>query len=134
MSLAVPVGHLADRFGRGRTFLIGSALMIAVELTLLVAPGAGPGTVVLAIALLGTYYAATDGVLAALASESLTERVRGTGLSVVATGASVAKLVGSIVFGLLWTTAGLQAALVWFVIAGVAALALSATLLVRAHD
>jgi MFS family permease len=133
MSLAVPCGRLADRVGRGRTFLAGSALMVAVELTLLVAPGNGLGTVVLAIALLGAYYAATDGVLAALASESLTERVRATGLSVIGSGASVAKLFGSILFGVVWTTAGLQAALVWFVIAGVAALALSAALL-RAHD
>ena len=132
MSLAVPCGRLADRVGRGRTFLAGSALMVAVELTLLFTPGTGLGTVVLAIALLGAYYASTDGVLAALASESLTERVRGTGLSVIGTGASVAKLFGSILFGILWTTAGLQAALVWFVIAGVAALALSASLLRRA--
>jgi MFS family permease len=134
MSLAVPAGRLADRVGRGRTFLGGSALMVAVELTLLVAPGAGLGTVVLAVALLGTYYAATDGVLAALASESLTERARGTGLSVVATGASVAKLIGSILFGVLWTTAGLHTALVSFALAGAVALALSAGLLVLAHD
>jgi hypothetical protein len=57
--------------------------------------------------------------------------VRGTGLSVVGTGSSVAKLLGSVAFGLLWTFAGLPAALACFLGAGVVALAVSAALVRR---
>lgn len=127
MALAVPAGRLADRVGRGRVLLGGSALMVGVDALLLA--GGGPVTVVLALALLGAGYAATDGVLAALASAMLPEGVRGTGLSVVGTASSASRLLGSVLFGAAWTAFGLTAALEAFAVAVVLALALSASLL-----
>ena len=53
--------------------------------------------------LLGTYYAATDGVLMALASATVPEHLRGSGLALLVTATSLAKLVASIAFGALWT-------------------------------
>ena len=127
MALAVPAGRLADRVGRARVLLGGSALMVAVDALLLA--GGGPVSVAVALALLGAGYAATDGVLAALASAMLPEGVRGTGLSVVGTASSASRLLGSVLFGAAWTAFGLTVALEAFAVAVVVALALSAALL-----
>ena len=52
-----------------------------------------------ALLLVGAYYAATDGVLAALASTMLDEDVRGSGLAVLTTGTNLAKFLASVGFG-----------------------------------
>ena len=52
MALAVPMGRLADRIGRGRVFLAGYGLLLAVYL-LLLAPMAGWLTLALVLGLLG---------------------------------------------------------------------------------
>jgi MFS family permease len=109
MLLAVPVGRLADRIGRGRVFLGGYALLIPVYASLL-APAAGIPALVLGLFLVGASYAATDGVLAALASSTLDEDVRGSGLAVLTTATNLARFVASVGFGALWTLAGLNTA------------------------
>ena len=48
---------------------------------------------------LGLFYAATDGVLMAAASELLGARTRATGLAVVATGTAVGRFVAAVLFG-----------------------------------
>src|SRR6185312_4974858 len=60
--MAVPLGRIADRLGRARMFLAGHLML---PLTYLLAGGSlsGPVVVVACLVLLGTYYAATDGVL-----------------------------------------------------------------------
>ena len=55
-------------------------------------------TVVVVIAL-GAYYAATDGVLMALASSMLPEASRATGLSLIVSATSIGRLFASIAFG-----------------------------------
>jgi MFS family permease len=102
MALAAPVGYLADRVGRGRVF-VGGYLVLAVVYASLLLPGLGSLQVVVTLGLLGAYYAMTDGVLAALASGVLPPEVRGSGLGILGTATSVARLVASVVFGLLWT-------------------------------
>ena len=67
--------------------------------------------------LLGGYYAATDGVLPALVSAVLPQELRGSGLGLVATAVSLARLVASVAFGWLWFTRGAPAALVAFAMA-----------------
>jgi hypothetical protein len=52
--------------------------------------------------LLGAYYAATDGVLAALASRALPADVRATGLALLSTGVGLGRLLASVVFGAFW--------------------------------
>lgn len=58
-------------------------------------------TVVLALLLLGLYYAATDGVLAAAVSSTLPEVSRASGLSLAATVVALAGFVSSLGFGIL---------------------------------
>ena len=121
MLLAVPIGRLADRVGRGRVFLGGYALLLPVYASLL-APAAGLPALALGLALVGASYAATDGVLAALASSTLDEDVRGSGLAVLTTATNLARFLASVGFGALWTFAGLNAAVLTCGIALVAAI------------
>jgi MFS family permease len=132
MALALPAGRLADRLGRGRVFLAGYALLPAC-VGLLVLPGeASALTALLVLGLFGAYYAATDGVLMALASTTLPHDLRTTGLSVLTTATSLARLLASLLFGLAWTWWGMDGALLSFAVAVTAAVALSAVLLGQA--
>jgi MFS family permease len=123
MVLAVPMGKLADRVGRGRVFVGGYALLLVVYAALLLPPLGALATVVVLLCF-GAYYAATDGVLMALSSALLPPEARATGLSVVVTVTNVGRLVASVVFGAAWTLLGLQTAVIAFAVAlGLAALA-----------
>ena len=133
MVLAVPMGRLADRFGRGRVLLGGYVLLITVYLTLL-SPMSGWVVLFLALGLLGCYYAATDGVLMALGSSVVPDEVRGSGLALVGTVTNIARLLASVAFGALWTLWGLHNAIACFAVALVAATALAAVLLARTRE
>jgi MFS family permease len=126
MVLAIPAGRLADRVGRGRVFLGGYALLLLVYASLLV-PAVGTAELFFYLALYGAFYAATDGVLMAFASSVLPEQLRGTGLALIVTATSVARLLGSILFGALWTVFGVNAAV--FAFAAVLVLALPLAML-----
>jgi MFS family permease len=129
MLLAVPLGRLADRVGRARVFLGGYALLAAAYASLLQTT-IGPLDLAIALLALGAFYAATDGVLAALGSTLLPDELRATGLSVLAAADTGTTLVASVAFGALWTFAGLTTALIVFgaallvVVAGSAAVLL----------
>ena len=105
MLLAVPAGRLADRIGRARVFIGGYALLLVVYVSLLV-PWTGPLPVIADLILLGAYYAATDGVLMALASAIVPPEQRAGGMALLTTATSLARLAGSILFGVLWTWRG----------------------------
>jgi MFS family permease len=113
MLLAVPIGRLADRVGRGRVLLAGYGLLLVVYL-LQVSPAGGWLLLAGTLGLLGTYYAATDGVLMALGSGLVPDEVRGSGLALLGTTTSLAKLFASIAFGALWTVWGIQTAFLCF--------------------
>jgi MFS family permease len=130
MLLAVPMGQLADRVGRTKVFLGGYCLLLPVY-GLLLATDVGLAAVVLATVLLGTFYAATDGVLAAMASALLPEEVRGTGLAALVTATSTGRMLASILFGALWTAFGYEAAVAAFVVVLLSALATATPILVR---
>jgi MFS family permease len=102
MVLAVPIGQLADRVGRGRVFVGGYVLLVLVYTSLLL-PGIGPAEVLVYLVLFGAYYAATDGVLMALASAIVPAELRTSGLALLATATSVSRLLASVLFGLFWT-------------------------------
>jgi MFS family permease len=129
----VPVGRLADRVGRGRVFVAGYALLAGVYLVLL-SPGSGLAGVVLAVAMLGAFYAATEGVLMAMASAVLPESLRTSGLSVLTTFTSLGRLCASILFGALWTVFGQSSALVVVFVGLLGALALAVPLVVRRQE
>lgn len=108
--LAVPLGRLADRAGRGRVFLAGHAALAAAYL-LLLSPLGGAAPAVLVLFLLGAFYAATDGVLMAAAGPLLPTRLRASGLALVQTAQALARFAGALLFGAGWTYAGPGAAL-----------------------
>jgi MFS family permease len=126
MLLAVPAGRLADRVGRARVFVLGYVLLLVLY-ALLLTP-LGIGMLLLALPLLGSYYAATDGVLMAAASEVVPARSRGTGLAVLGTATNLGRLGGSVAFGAVWTLAGADWAVVTF--AAALSLGLAAAFLV----
>jgi MFS family permease len=127
MLLAVPVGALADRIGRGRVFVGGYVLLLAVYGLLLFPQGTL--TVVLLAPLFGAYYAATDGVLAAASTEVLSEHTRGTGLALIATCTNLGRFAGSIAFGALWVAIGASGAVAVFAVGLAIAAAVAASLL-----
>jgi MFS family permease len=133
MLLAVPMGKLADRVGRARVLLCGYILLGGVYATLLSGLH-GLGFVILALALLGSYYAATDGVLMALGSAVVPDEMRGTGLAFLGTATNVAKLVSSLLFGLAWTVLGTSAAIAIFGVGLAAAGILAAVVLHRTPE
>ena len=112
-ALAGPMGVLADRWGRKSTFIAGHVLLLMLYGSLF---GAAIGWIgpVVCVVLLGGYYAATDGVLAALASAMLPVTLRGTGLALLATGTSLGRVAASLAFGVLWTWWGHETALTVF--------------------
>jgi MFS family permease len=114
--LAIPAGWLADRVGRARMFLLGHGLLFAVYALLLV-PSDDPLRVFLAVILLGAYYAATDGVLMAVASGMLPPGLRGSGFALLTTATSLCRLIASIAFGWLWTAWDAEVAITSFVVA-----------------
>nr|WP_229859680.1 MFS transporter [Streptomyces anandii] len=109
--LAVPLGRLADRYGRPRMFVAGHLCLLAA-CALLFFPRAGLPLVVVVLVLHGVFYAATDGVLMAAVGPLVPARLRAGGLSLVQTAQSVAALASSVLFGACWSRWGLHTALV----------------------
>jgi hypothetical protein len=116
LMLALPAGRLADRFGRVPVFIAGHAILAATYLLLVSPAPSAVGTIVI-IGSLGAYYAATDGVVAALASGCVPAGCRGTGIAFVATAQSLGRLGASVAFGWCWTQFGRETALTGFAIA-----------------
>jgi MFS family permease len=130
MLLAVPAGRLADRVGRARIYLAGYGMLLLVYGTLLL-PSAGGLQVAACLLLFGAYYAATEGVLMALASTLLAPSLRATGLAVLVTATSLGRLASAIAFGALWALSGADVALAAFGAGLVVAMALAAAAFIR---
>ena len=113
--LAIPLGRLADRIGRAPVFIAGHVLLIGCYLALRTA-GADSGflTIALILGLLGSYYAATDGVLMAMASAVVPAGLRGSGLAWLTTATVLAKLGASSLFGKMYQWYGPTQALTLF--------------------
>jgi MFS family permease len=129
-ALAVPFGRLADRVGRGRVFFAGYALLIVVYAMLLL-PSVGLPELLVCLVLFGAYYAATDGVLMALASPILPVHLRTSGMALLTTATSLTRLVASVAFGALWTWWGIEAAVALYLVGLVAALLVTLVLFSR---
>jgi MFS family permease len=113
LALAVPLGRLADRFGRSRVFVLGHLALLAAYLVAL-APVAGVPQAVGCLLLLGAFYAATDGVLAALAAGVAREGGTASSLAAAQTVVALARFLASTAFGVLWFAWGAGTALVVF--------------------
>ncbi len=105
LALAAPFGALADRFGRLPVVVGGYVALLAVYV-LVFGPFGGVPVIVVTLALYGTFYAATDGVLIALAGPVLPEALRTTGIALIQTTQAVAYFVSSVAFGLVWASWG----------------------------
>jgi MFS family permease len=110
LALAVPAGRLADRVGRARVLVLGHVALLAAYLGA-ATPFAGIGATLVTLLLLGAFYAATDGVLAALAGRSVAPSVRTSGIAAAQTTVAVARMASSAAFGLLWFVFGPSVAL-----------------------
>jgi MFS family permease len=128
---AIPVGRLADRAGRGATLLGGHAVL-AVAYLLALQQGTGLAGIIGCLLLLGVFYAATDGVLMALASGLCSPEQRASGMAVVTTAMSGARFFASVGFGALWTRFGSEVAIYTFFGALVIAVAIAGGIL-RPH-
>ncbi|WP_406030963.1 MFS transporter [Nocardioides sp. NBC_00163] len=105
LALAVPMGRLADRVGRVRVLVLGHLPLAAAYLC--AATGSGAlWTTCAAVLLLGVFYAATDGTLAAVAGQLVPETVRASGIATAQTAVALARLVAATGFGLLWYAVG----------------------------
>ena len=111
--LAMPVGRLADRLGRGRVFWVGYVLL-AVVYGILLLPTLGPIMVVCCLAMLGAYYAATDGVLMAMAGSFIPQPFLTSGLACLMTVAVLMRFLSSVMFGSLWSWRGPEWAVGFF--------------------
>ncbi|WP_326952131.1 MFS transporter [Amycolatopsis sp. NBC_01286] len=125
--LAAPLGALADRIGR-LPVVLGGYGALAVVYLLLAGPVSGWPLFALALALYGAFYAATDGVLMALAGPLLPEALRTTGISLVQTAQALAYFASSVLFGLAWQFWGAELAI--GVAAGAAVVAIGVTFVV----
>lgn len=109
--LAIPFGRLADRIGRAKVFLGGHVLLL-VAYGFAAAPIGGWAWTITSLVLLGAFYAASDGVLAALVSKLVPAESRGTGIASAQTVVALARFASSLLFGALWVGLGRQEALV----------------------
>lgn len=111
LALAVPLGRLADRVGRARVLVLGHVALLGAY-ACGAAPGSGWLATAAALLLLGAFYAATDGVVAAAAGRLVPPGVRASGIATAQTVTALARLVSSLGFGALWFAVGPQSALV----------------------
>jgi MFS family permease len=111
--LAIPFGRLADRIGRARVFSGGQVLLLVAYLCA-GGPLGGAALSMGCLVFLGAYYAATDGVLAAMASSVTPVSIRASSIATAQTAVALARFASSIGFGLLWVRLGRLDAL-WLV-------------------
>jgi MFS family permease len=131
---AIPLGRLADRFGRVKVFLAGHvALLLSYLLAALPAAG-GTAATLGCLLLLGVFYAATDGILAALVSQRAAPARLGTALGTAQTVVALSRMASAAGFGVLWYALGAEAAVTVVSVLLVIALAASTALLRSANE
>ena len=112
---------------RWRVFLGGYVGLVGVYVIPLLLQ-LGTFALLAGLVLLGTYYAATDGILMAVASELLPPAELTSGLALLTTAIILSRLVASVLYGALWSWQGPHLTLCLF-IAGLATAMLCAAAL-----
>jgi MFS family permease len=131
--LAVPFGRLADRVGRVRVFVGGHVAAAVAYLAMWVLPP-GPLLVVVVLALVGAYYAATDGVLPALTAPVVPAAVRSSGIAGVQTVMAVGSMCSAALFGTIWSHGGMHLAVGVFTAGLALSVLVAVPLLARVAD
>lgn len=119
--LAIPLGRLSDRVGRARVFVYGHAGLLGAYLVAAL-PIADVAATLLCLLLLGSFYAATDGVLAALAAQLTTPETHGTGIAAAQTVVAVSRFISAAGFGILWFLLGRETSIL--IVAGLLLIAI----------
>jgi MFS family permease len=132
LALAIPFGRLADRIGRTPVFLGGQVLLLFAYVCA-GGPIDGPAISIGCLVLLGAYYAATDGLLAVIASTVTPLSVRASGIATAQTAVAAARFASSLGFGLMWVELGRINA-IWLVTGLLACAIPLAALLMRGLD
>src|SRR5262249_55699421 len=133
LTLAMPAGRIADRFGRSRVYLGGYVLLLAAY-TAFWLSALGAAALFACLALLGAYYAATDGVLMSLASAVLPTTLRTSGLALLTTATSLARLLAAVLFGAIWTAWSVNTALSVYAVALLVAILVGTAVLMRTEN
>jgi MFS family permease len=128
LAFAIPLGRLADKVGRARVFVFGHLGLLAAYVTATLAI-ADVAATVLCLLFLGAFYAATDGVLAALAAQLTTPETHGTGIAAAQTVVALTRFVSATGFGVMWYAFGAQPAMIVVAVLLVIAIPLIAVLL-----
>ncbi|HZC70358.1 MAG TPA: MFS transporter [Jatrophihabitans sp.] len=132
LALAIPFGRLADRIGRTRVF-VGGQVLLLVGYLCAGGPLGGPAGSIGCLVFLGGYYAATDGVLAAMASTVAPLSIRTSAIATAQTAVAAARFASSIGFGFMWVELGRTNA-IWLVSGMLAAAIPLAALMMRGLD
>ena len=114
MLLSIPAGVVADRLGRTPVLVAGYSVLGLLYLLLMTLPVAGLWSVAACLFLLGLFYAATEGVLTAMASALVPSEIRASGLALMVTLVGFGKLISSIAFGWMWQAYGIVPSLLVF--------------------
>ncbi|WP_069771572.1 MFS transporter [Streptomyces sp. LUP30] len=132
LTLAVPLGVMADRVSRRRLFLAGHGVLL-VGYGLVLSPWHGIPAVIAVLVLHGAFYAATDGVLAAATAGAVPAQHQGAGQALVGTGQALARFACSLAFGAAWNLWGPRTALA-LTAAALAVSAVVAAFVLRSPD
>ena len=101
---------IGGQIGRIRVFLGGYGLLLVAYLCAAV-PSGGAAATVLCLVMLGSFYAATDGVLSAAAAALVPAGLRGSAIGTVQTVVAATRLFSSLAFGWLWFDLGRDTAM-----------------------
>jgi MFS family permease len=134
MLFSLPIGHLADSWGRAPVLLAGYGVVGVIDILLVSSPALSRAGVLGCLILFGLSYAATEGVLTAMASAVIPAELRTSGLALLATFAGLANFASSLLFGWLWQARGLASAVSAFGLALAAGLLIAARWLHVTHD
>jgi MFS family permease len=104
---AYPAGMLSDRMSRWSLLGIGFAVLLAADVTLALARGVVG--VLVGVALWGLHMGLTQGIFAALVTDTAPARLRGTAFGLFNLAGGIATLLASVVAGILWDALGAPA-------------------------
>lgn len=124
---AYPTGKLSDRLDRYTVLIIGVVILIAADLLL----GFATNLLVLAlgVGLWGLHMGFTQGLLAAMVTDTAPQQLRGTAYGVYNLVSGITMLVASVIAGVLWDSFG--ASTTFFTGAAITCVALLGLLLTR---
>jgi MFS family permease len=101
---AYPAGYLSDRMDRRRLVALGAFVLIASDIAL--AGATGVGHALLGAVLWGLHMGLTQGLVAALVTDTAPARLRGTAFGILNLAGGAAMLVASVLAGWLWSYYG----------------------------